>query len=265
MELDKSICVLDEIVYPCSLKEIVNKFYYKKEDFEFKLFMDNSFCRVIVLFDIDKKRLDETTEEMNNLIWECIKAPRVMHLNGEEFLQTIQNIKEKVNAGIPEKLFNDWFMLLAIQTSQLKHPLDELGKIKENYKPSGIVLEIEYNETGFANYLFFSSENNLLLEPIRSEIVKRVDNRIKSLFDKEVNKSLIPRKRDPIESRLRHEVFKRDRYKCKECGKPKIETTLHCDHIIPVSQGGTDELDNLQTLCQACNLAKSNRKWESKA
>lgn len=68
-------------------------------------------------------------------------------------------------------------------------------------------------------------------------------------------------KRDPIETRLRHEVFKRDNYKCLECGKGKKETTLHCDHIMPVAQGGSDELDNLQTLCQACNLAKTNRKW----
>lgn len=69
-------------------------------------------------------------------------------------------------------------------------------------------------------------------------------------------------KRDPIESRLRHEVFKRDGYKCVECNKDKEETTLHADHILPVSQGGADELENLQTLCQACNFAKSNRKWK---
>lgn len=76
-------------------------------------------------------------------------------------------------------------------------------------------------------------------------------------------KSIGNKKRDPIESRLRHEVFKRDNYKCKECGKTKKNTTLHVDHILPVVQGGTDELDNLQTLCQACNLAKSNKKWKA--
>lgn len=66
-------------------------------------------------------------------------------------------------------------------------------------------------------------------------------------------------KRNPIESRLRHEVFKRDQFRCKECGRGNKEVVLHVDHIIPVSQGGTDELDNLQTLCSACNFAKSNR------
>ncbi len=91
-------------------------------------------------------------------------------------------------------------------------------------------------------------------------------DKVDKLLDREVKKilkdgSIIRRKRDPIESRLRHEVFKRDKYMCKECGKTNKETTLHCDHILPVAQGGSDELDNLQTLCQACNLAKTNRKW----
>ena len=68
-------------------------------------------------------------------------------------------------------------------------------------------------------------------------------------------------KRNPIDSRLRHECFKRDGYKCVECGATNKEKVLHCDHIIPVSQGGSDELDNLQTLCDDCNLAKSDKKW----
>jgi 5-methylcytosine-specific restriction enzyme A len=69
-------------------------------------------------------------------------------------------------------------------------------------------------------------------------------------------------KRNPIDSKLRHEVFKRDDYKCKECGATNKEKILHVDHILPVAQGGTDELSNLQTLCSDCNLSKSNKKWD---
>lgn len=61
---------------------------------------------------------------------------------------------------------------------------------------------------------------------------------------------------------IRHEVFKRDDYACLECGATKDDTRLHIDHILPVSQGGTDELVNLQVLCEACNLAKSSRRWK---
>ena len=67
------------------------------------------------------------------------------------------------------------------------------------------------------------------------------------------------RQRTHIPRGLRHEVFKRDNYTCQECGATKKDgAKLHIDHIIPVSQGGTDELDNLQTLCDKCNLNKSN-------
>ena len=67
------------------------------------------------------------------------------------------------------------------------------------------------------------------------------------------------RRRTRIPRGLRHEVFKRDNYTCVECGARKEDgATLHVDHKIPVSKGGTDELDNLQTLCSDCNLNKSD-------
>ena len=69
----------------------------------------------------------------------------------------------------------------------------------------------------------------------------------------------LKRKRTHIPRGMRHEVFKRDNYTCVECGAKKEDgVTLHIDHIIPVSKGGSDELSNLQTLCEDCNLNKSN-------
>ena len=65
-----------------------------------------------------------------------------------------------------------------------------------------------------------------------------------------------------IRAEDRHNVFVRNDYKCVECGASNKETTLHIDHIIPVSKGGWGNIDNLQTLCFACNMAKSNRIWE---
>ena len=69
------------------------------------------------------------------------------------------------------------------------------------------------------------------------------------------------RKRKTIPKSLRHEIFKRDNYQCVECGATNNEIVLEIDHILPIKQGGTDELSNLQTLCEKCNLAKSDRKW----
>lgn len=61
--------------------------------------------------------------------------------------------------------------------------------------------------------------------------------------------------------RLRFKVLKRDNFSCVQCGASpakNIETILHVDHIKPWSKGGETEIYNLQTLCQNCNLGKSN-------
>lgn len=42
---------------------------------------------------------------------------------------------------------------------------------------------------------------------------------------------------------------------CVLCGKPS--NTI--DHIIPISRGGTNALDNLQPMCVSCNSKKSNK------
>ncbi len=59
----------------------------------------------------------------------------------------------------------------------------------------------------------------------------------------------------------RFRVLDRDDYKCRACGRTpdKDGVTLHVDHIKPRSLGGSDDDDNLQTLCAECNIGKSNR------
>lgn len=67
--------------------------------------------------------------------------------------------------------------------------------------------------------------------------------------------------RQPIPRKLRHQVFQRDGYRCRECGATNKQTRLHVDHIVPVAKGGTNDLSNLQTLCEACNRAKYTDEW----
>ena len=58
---------------------------------------------------------------------------------------------------------------------------------------------------------------------------------------------------------VREEVFRRDGYTCQMCGASKDDgAKLELDHIIPVAQGGTNDLNNLQTLCRECNQNKSD-------
>lgn len=58
---------------------------------------------------------------------------------------------------------------------------------------------------------------------------------------------------------LRFKVFMRDRFRCIACGRSPathLNIELHADHIVSVHDKGKTTLENLQTLCQDCNLGK---------
>lgn len=106
--------------------------------------------------------------------------------------------------------------------------------------------------------VFVSTHEYFVKEPYLSILLKQNSEKLNKKFNGKTKKT---NHRTQITKSIRHEVLKRDGYKCKECGTTQKESTLHIDHITPVSEGGTDELSNFQTLCSTCNLSKSNRKW----
>lgn len=69
------------------------------------------------------------------------------------------------------------------------------------------------------------------------------------------------RSRVQLSPRDRDAVLMRDGYRCRHCGRNPREDgiKLHVDHIEPWSKGGTNDLENLQALCEECNLGKSDQ------
>lgn len=65
--------------------------------------------------------------------------------------------------------------------------------------------------------------------------------------------------RTPLSKTLRFEVFKRDGFTCQYCGAHPPDCVLEVDHIEPVSNGGTNDEDNLVTACFSCNRGKGAR------
>jgi 5-methylcytosine-specific restriction endonuclease McrA len=70
-----------------------------------------------------------------------------------------------------------------------------------------------------------------------------------------------------ISPQLRSEILERNGYTCQLCGagpgdpdpfNPGRKVRLHIDHIIPISQGGTNDKENLRVLCSACNQGRAN-------
>lgn len=58
---------------------------------------------------------------------------------------------------------------------------------------------------------------------------------------------------------VKEAIFKRDNYRCIACGRGERDGVEICaDHIIPKDKGGTNTIDNGQTLCTEHNLLKKN-------
>ena len=89
------------------------------------------------------------------------------------------------------------------------------------------------------------------LQQARYEVKKREEER---------KKEAIKRERAKMSASLRYDVMKRDNFRCTICGRSADDgVILHVDHIKPVSKGGKTEMSNLRTLCDYCNLGKSDK------
>jgi 5-methylcytosine-specific restriction endonuclease McrA len=53
-----------------------------------------------------------------------------------------------------------------------------------------------------------------------------------------------------------NEQFQRQKAKCYYC-KKKLGKVWHADHVVPLSKGGSNTIDNIVVACEACNLHKS--------
>jgi 5-methylcytosine-specific restriction endonuclease McrA len=97
--------------------------------------------------------------------------------------------------------------------------------------------------------------------------LRRLASRVVNYHDKRISESqLIERwegsrkSRTPIPAALRYQVLRRDGEKCRICGKGAADgVLLEVDHIIPVSKGGSNDLNNLRTLCDICNRGRGDK------
>ena len=60
----------------------------------------------------------------------------------------------------------------------------------------------------------------------------------------------------------KHVLFGQQEGRCRGCRTTFDFRHLEVDHLIPVSAGGTDHIENLQLLCGHCNRMKGDRPQE---
>lgn len=88
-------------------------------------------------------------------------------------------------------------------------------------------------------------------------LIRRLAKKRGSYYcDDAIFRSLCRVERGRVSNHVRFEVYERDGNRCCKCGST---AHLEIDHIIPISKGGTSDLNNLQTLCHDCNAKKGNR------
>jgi len=94
------------------------------------------------------------------------------------------------------------------------------------------------------------------------ELEKKVEELILWVRNKKQNKT--ERTRNRLTQKERDFILRRDNYTCKNCLRKLDKKSLHIDHIIPYSKGGTKNPKNLQVLCIECNMLKKEHQFNLK-
>lgn len=92
------------------------------------------------------------------------------------------------------------------------------------------------------------------------ELKRLFDYTIELKEQQQTRQYRIKMERAKMTDSLRYDILKRDNFKCQICGSTAQDgVKLHVDHIIPVSKGGQTIVSNLRTLCDRCNMGKSDK------
>ena len=81
-----------------------------------------------------------------------------------------------------------------------------------------------------------------------------------AIYDMETGLTVaaVPNQHVKIPPLIRHYVYKQADGKCVLCGRSISKEEFTIDHIIPLSMGGENDIDNFQCTCYACNQFKKN-------
>jgi hypothetical protein len=180
---------------------------------------------------------DEVLENGTVLIYEGHDAPRV---DGVRDTKQIDQPEFSARGTLTQ---NGKFFKAAKQFQLGTRP-PELVKVYEKIK-SGI-----WSDNGFFNLVDAFIESDGPRNVFKFKLVAsqaQVPGAKPRIFYDAIPRRIIPTK-------VKLEVWKRDKGKCVECGS---ENELHFDHIIPFSKGGTSvKPENIQLLCARHNISK---------
>ena len=169
-------------------------------------------------------------------------------INNQILYQEYMNDVSNITKGIDESL---------LKSLNIKRKKFE--EIEENIFKNNIY-NINLNLTFTVKFVYTSKKGRVRLRRVDTLncddlLAIREKANKKNVYKKNYNLE-----RSKMTDSLRYDVLKRDNFRCCLCGVSASDgAVLHVDHIKPVSKGGKTEYNNLQTLCDRCNLGKSNK------
>ena len=164
--------------------------------------------------------------------------------------------KPKIPKKVGSRKVNEAILVTAISIS--RKYCKRVLKIPNNGLDNKKVLEVITQFLGYQNQVKYKSKQDFLIHLYKQD---RLSN-LTSEYEEKITKKPTREKTGFYDSEpwrlIRLQVFKKYAKVCMKCGSKK---KLHIDHIKPRSLYPELELtfDNLQILCETCNMEKSNK------
>lgn len=165
--------------------------------------------------------------------------------------------------GLKTDGFRHWLNARSLPSEEITE--DDIREYHHELGESG---ELDALLTQLTNEVFFLLfGNRTLLARLNNYVAAVVQNIEKNELATEFS-NLLDRNGVPARAHIpewvRRAAFFRDRGMCAACntdlsGLVTVHNDKHFDHIIPLAEGGINDVTNIQLLCGTCNLKKGSR------
>lgn len=217
-------------------------------------------------FDLDAKRIRITDKQLMLSLQEYAKKVNFRYFSTTEFDKWPNRVARSDTIVSRFGSWNKALKLLGIE-----------GGREREYSPKELIQNLEniWRELGYPPGKRTINKMGLKISEhpykriwggVRAACVYLAKYHEGKISEEGLLRGKVKKTRETIPLNIRWIVLNRDNYRCVKCGQspvnnPKID--LEIDHIIPVSKGGTNDIDNLQTLCKKCNQGKKNKKEQT--
>ena len=216
----------------------------------------------IMKFELETNNKNATKEDILADVFKIVKQNDLKKLTQENY----KNLGGKYSIWMIYNRFSSWFNMLEEagleRTRNLNITNVELFEnlvnvwttLGEQPKYNSMTKQISKYSAGTYEKRFGSWRKSL------EAFVEWVNEGTLPELSQTTSQKITRRTSRNINWRLRAMVLMKDGAKCKLCGATPQDgnTKLHVDHIIPWAKGGETIFENLQILCDKCNIGKSD-------